>query len=415
MKMLFVDPETKANTNVPNIGLAYISSGLKEDHIIVDQTTRPFPKDRFLAIKADWFGVSTKLNTYHEAVRISKLYKEKYPEAKIVWGGPQISCAFERIKAENPGVELFAGEWDSKKDLDSLPFPDFSKFDSFQALVKGWSTGRRHYPIVTSRGCPYGCTYCASHIISGRVWRARSAKNCFDELKLAKEKFNIRSFEILDDSFNVDKERVIEFCSLIKPLKLTWFCSNGIRADRLDEDAAKAMSDAGCKFVSFGIESADPEVLKAIKKGETIDQIESAVDVAEKYFKSVNGYFIIGLPKSSYEKDLASLKWALDRGIMACFSFLVPFEGTEIREGSYKDETYEDALFSGEGAHPISGAYPKELQMRIFKMTEYMRGITKKNVLRKILISFGGIIKYEPTTLPAHIFSGVDKLKRKFL
>lgn len=412
MKMIFVDPESKANVNIPNIGLAYISASLQENHKIIDQAMLPFPKDRFLNYRSNWFGVSVKMATYREAIRISRLYKTRNPSAKLVWGGPQISCDSERIKRENPDVELFVGEWDHTEDLDSLPFPDYSRFDSFSYMVESWRSGRMHYPINTSRGCPYNCVYCASHLISGKKWRARSSKNCYEELRQAKEKYGIRHFEILDDCFNVDLNRVLEFCELVNPLNLTWSCPNGIRADRLNEDIAKAMSSSGCRHVSFGIESAVPEVLKCIKKGETIDQIERAIDIAKRHFKSVSGYLIIGLPKSNYERDLHSLHWALGKGIRAHFSYLVPFRGTELYDGYYKGQSSEGALFFGAGACPVSSAYPKELQKRIYEITEYMRGDrSKRNLVRKPLISLKTILTYDRNNFPKHVGAASAILK----
>lgn len=384
--MIFVDPEGKGNINVPNIGLAYISVGLQKDHRIIDLCTFPYPRNRFLHYQSDWLGISVKMNNYRNAVRISKLYKRKYPQAKIVWGGPQIPCAYDRIKKENPYVDLFIGEWDYTEDLDSLPFPNYSKFDSYDYLVKQWQSNLRYYPIITSRGCPYSCTFCASHLISGKKWRARSAENCFEELKLVKKRWSINSFQILDDCFNIDKKRVMEFCELIRPLELRWSCANGIRADRFDEDMAKAMKEANCQHVSFGIESIVPEVLEAVKKGETVEQIEKAVDIAKAYFKGVAGFFIIGLPNSSYEKDLYNLHWVMKKGILAHFSYLVPFEGTELyNEADYKGRNFDDALFFGGGAHPISSAYPRHLQKKIYRMTENMRPDVQINPVKRIL------------------------------
>jgi len=369
---IFVDPQGEKNVAYPNLGLAYISAELQEEHKIIDQYLIPFPKDRFLNYKSDWVGVSVKMNTYKEAVRISELYKQKYPNAKIVWGGPHITSASHRIKKKNPDIKLFVGEWKHTVDLDLLPFPDYSKFDSYHYLVERWQKGELSYPIITSRGCPYQCTYCAVHLVAGRKWRARSTENCYEEIKQAKEKWHIKSFDILDDGFNIDKQRVIEFCKLIKPLKLTWSCGNGIRADRFDEEMAKAMLEAGCRHVSFGIESVIPEVLQAVKKRETIEQIEKAIDIAKKYF-GVAGFFIIGLPNSSYERDLSSVRWAVKKQISSHFQYLVPFEGTEIYNTYYKGGNYDQALTFGLRARPVSKEYPHEQQKKIYEMTAWMR------------------------------------------
>ena len=89
-----------------------------------------------------------------------------------------------------------------------------------------------------------------------------------------------------------NKQRVIEFCNLVKKLNLKWYCVNGLRADLFDEEMAKAMSESGCEYVGFGAESRDPEVLKAIGKSETPEQVERAVDIAKKYFKSINAFVL---------------------------------------------------------------------------------------------------------------------------
>jgi len=406
---IFVDPEGERNVTYPNLGLAYISAGLQEEHKIIDQYLISSPRDRFLDYESGWLGISVKMNTYKEAIRISKLYRQRYPNAKIVWGGPHVTCAHDKIKKENPDIELFSREWDYTNNLDSLPFPSYSNFDSCAYLVECWRKGQLPYLIMTSRGCPYYCAYCATHLISGRKWRARSAQNCYEELKLASDRWDIKSFDVLDDSFNIDKNRVLEFCELIKPLRLNWSCGNGIRADRFDEEIAKAMSEAGCKHVSFGIESVIPEVLQATKKGEKIEQIQKAIDVAKKYFR-VAGFFIIGLPKSNYERDLSSVRWAIKKRISAHFQYLVPFEGTRLHETLYKGENYDDALTFGLAAYPVSKEYPKELQRKIYQMTAFMRPeASQRNFIVNGLDAIKLIWKFDHKSLPVCLISGLRK------
>jgi len=404
---IFVDPEGSRNVTYPNLGLAYISAGLQEEHRIIDQYLISSPRDRFLAHESSWFGISVKMNTYKEAIRISEVYKQRYPQAKIVWGGAHISCSHHKIRNENPDIDLFIGEWDYTDNLDSLPFPKYSNFDSYDFLLEQWNRGQLPYPIMTSRGCPYSCTYCATHLVLGRKWRARSAQHCFEELELARARYKIKSFDILDDSFNMDKDRVMEFCELVTPLNLTWSCGNGLRADRFDEEIALAMSKAGCKHVSFGIESVSPTVLQAIKKSEPIERIEKAVAVAKKYF-DVAGFFVIGLPKSSYEEDLSSVKWAIKKRISAHFQYLVPFEGTEIHQMFYKDGNYENALTFGLHAFPVSNEYPKELQRKIFQMTAFMRPeASQRNLIVNGLDAFKLIWKFDHKSLPVLLKPGL--------
>jgi radical SAM superfamily enzyme YgiQ (UPF0313 family) len=370
--MIFVNPQAKVNRDIPNIGLAYAATHFNIK--VIDQNTMPFPKDRFLKYETDVLGISIQSRTYSEAARIAKEYKTKYPEAKVrsISGFLDIQCCYPYLDLEDKIVydEPFS---------ENYPFPNYELFDSFDLFKKNWQSGIWSYAIMTSQGCPYHCIYCWS---KERKWGARTAQNCFQELALAKEKWGIKSFSIIDDCFNIDKNRVIEFCKLIKPLALNWTCANGLRADRIDEGIAKAMAESGCQYVSFGIESVIPQVLEAIKKGETIEQIEYAVDIAKRYFKGINGFFIIGLPQSSYERDLFSLKWAMKKSINAHFSYYVPYDKV----------LQDDNIFYGEGAHPVSEEYPQKSQRKIYKMTKHMRpGCYDNNLLKRLINKFGSL------------------------
>lgn len=389
--MIFVNPEAKVNKDIPNIGLAYAATHFKMR--VVDQNTRPYPKDRFLNYETEVLGISVKSLTYGESLRIARLYRSKYPDGKVksISGFLDTQCCYPYLDFEDK-IEY------AEPFSDNYPFPNYELFDSFDLFRKNWQGGIWSYAIMTSQGCPYQCLYCMSR---DKEWRIRSTENCYEELKGAQERWGIKSFVVLDDCFNVDKERVINFCELIRPLGLNWTCANGIRADRFDEDMAKAMSISGCKRVSFGIESIVPEVLEAIRKDETLDQIERAIDIARRYFKKVSGFFIIGLPRSSYEKDLASLRWAVNKRIKAHFSYYVPFDKS----------AQHDSLFYGEGAHPLADEYPKELQARIYEMTKRMRGETFKiGFIRRTLAPWGLISTFNKNNLCLYLVNGSKRL-----
>ena len=390
--MLFINPNAKVNRDIPNIGLAYAATHYNVR--VIDLNTIPSPEDRFLQHRADILGISVQSRTLNESIRIAEMYKARYPEARVrsVSGFLDVQCCYPYLNFQDKisYKEPFS---------DGYPFPNFKLFDSFHLFRENWQSGTWSYAIMTSQGCPYQCIYCAS---GNRKWRPRSAENCFEELKWAKEKWGIRSFQILDDCFNIDKERVIKFCQLIKSLRLNWFCTNGVRADRFDEDIAKAISSSGCKHVSFGIESVFADVLQTVRKGETVEQIEEAIDIARKYFRSVNGFFIIGLPKSSYKKDLYSLKWAVKKGINAHFSYYIPQD--KLIQGS--------PLFYGEGASPASDEYPKEMQKKIYDMTKYMRPSRHRNLLKRGLAGLRLIWIFDPYNLPKHLAYGFKRLVR---
>jgi radical SAM superfamily enzyme YgiQ (UPF0313 family) len=365
MKTLLVNPDAQVYRHIPPLALAYVATALKIP--VIDQNTKPNPPDRFLEKMIDHLALFVRSVTFGESKRIAKIYKEKYPGCKIssIFTPIDVQCCYPTIQFNN-SLKF------TKPFGDSYPFPDFSLFDSFEVFLRNWQSGQWPYGILTSVGCPFQCIYCAAR---NRGWHPRSAENCIEELKRAKKNYQICSFEILDDAFNIDKKRVIGFSKAVKPLGLRWICANGLRADLFDEDQAKAMSASGCDSVSFGIESVEPEVLSKIKKGETIEQINKAVEIAKKYFKRVNGFFIIGLPTSSYKKDLGSIQWMIKKQITGVFSYYVPFD---------KQAEYDD-MFYGIRAKPQSEEYPKKEQQDIYQMVDLMRqSASWRNLFPKI-------------------------------
>lgn len=364
--MIFINPDAKSNKDIPNIGLAYAATYYNTK--VIDLNTMPLPKDRFLKYKTEVIGISIQSRTYNEAKRIGQLYKQKYPESKIksISGFLDVQCCYPYLDFEEK-IEC------NKPFSDQYPFPNYELFDSFTVFQQKWEKGYWGYAIMTSQGCPYQCIYCVSR---NRKWLARSPENCYEELKQAKEKWNIKHFSILDDCFNVDITRALKFCELVKPLNLKWTCANGLRADRFNEDMAKAMAESGCVKINFGIESTDSEVLKTIRKGEKIEDIELAIDIAVKYFKksTINGFFIIGLPGSSYQKDLASIKWAQTKNIQALFSYYLPFNKT----------VQYDKLFYGDFTEPLSDTYPKKQQKKLYQLAHSIWQSPQKPFIKKL-------------------------------
>ena len=400
--MLLLNPEIKTNKDLPNMALAYGATILNSK--VIDLNTEPKPRKRFLDQKTDVLGISIQSRAFQEAKRIKEEYEKKYPQAKIksVQTPIDVQCCYPFVDfypEPAEGIEekiIVEGEFSN-----NLPFPNYQLFDSFGIFKKNWQRGKWAYPIMTSLGCPYQCIYCMA---GNRPWKARTAQNCFEELKQAKERWKIKSFQIIDDCFSFDKPRVLEFCRQIKPLNLNWFCTNGLRADLFDEEIAKAMSEAGCQQMSFGVETIDPGLLLKIKKGETIEQIEKAVEIAKKYFKMLNLYFIIGLPGSTYQKDLKNFHWAVKNKVKAHFSYFVPFT----------NHFGNSSPFYGQGAGSISNAYHKRLQKRLYNMAGYMRGdISNLKIFKNILKSFIFIALFDTKNIFSHFSNFLNLLSNK--
>lgn len=351
--MIFVNPDARSNKNIPNMALAYAAThyGVR----VIDLNTMPEPAGRYLEKEAAILGISLQSRTVSAAREITEQYKRRYPASKIVSisGFLDVQCCY-------PYLNLPEKLEYSEPFSDKYPFPDYELFDSFPVFSRNWKKGEWAYAIMTSQGCPYQCVYCASR---NRVWHPRSPENCYEELKRARALYGIRYFTVLDDCFNVDPKRVISFCELIHPLGLRWLCTNGLRADRCNEEMLAAMASSGLTQISFGIESVDDSILSAIHKGETMSQIETTVDIAARFIPRdrINGFFIIGLPGATYDKDMASIAWAKGKGIHAHFSYFVPSSHLSLES---------DRLFYGHDARPVSSSYDPALQEKVMAVAQ---------------------------------------------
>ncbi|MFA6593816.1 MAG: radical SAM protein [Candidatus Buchananbacteria bacterium] len=227
--------------------------------------------------------------------------------------------------------ECLANPYSFTVDLDKLNFPDYDHFAEFNPS----RYFRDHpYPLLTSRGCPYNCIYCSVKFVSGRLWRFRSVENIIEEIIAAKEKYQISSFELVDDNFTLDIDRALLFCrSLVdRQLNLIWGCPNGIRADRVNQELCKAMYESGCRHVALGIESGVPEIFDRIKKGEKLEDVAKAAKMLMESGIKVTGFFIVGLPGDSIKHTKQTVKFfnqlKLNGGIK--WNFLIPYPHTEL-------------------------------------------------------------------------------------
>jgi anaerobic magnesium-protoporphyrin IX monomethyl ester cyclase len=237
---------------------------------------------------------------------------------------------------QNPIMKL---NWE----LDKLPFPAYDKFE----LKKYIHYIDKRLPIETSRGCPYSCTYCDVKQSLGQAFRPRSPEHVFTEMKFWYDK-GFKYFEFVDDCFTMDLERARKVCELIinSDIKIRWNCANGIRADRVDEDLLIKMKQAGCEFISYGLETGSPEMLKVIKKAITLDKARSTFELTKKIGLKFAVNFIIGHQEETFERAMESVKFA--KSIPADyvnFSNMIPYPGTEIFNWIQEKEKTGEARF----------------------------------------------------------------------
>jgi anaerobic magnesium-protoporphyrin IX monomethyl ester cyclase len=351
----------------PPIGLGYLSERLQQHriaHQVLDMSlgysVRRVQK-WIAAFHADLIGVSMTSLFHRSVYAMLHTLKQHFPDVPIVVGGPHISTLREQTLVECPAIDygvtlegdetlvdlcrgkpvhdipgllyrtasqeiVYTGDRPFIMDLDRLPFPTYRRFELSKYVA-------REIGVITSRGCPYSCTFCPVKTTIGRTTRFRSAQSMVNELEYWHRQ-GYRDILILDDNFAMHKDRVYGMCDELEQRGLTDFrfrCGNGIRADHVDYALLKRMYTVGFRFLSFGVESASDRVLQTIKKGEQFDRIEQAVKDACDIGYDVTLFFIIGLPTETPAEAEASLRFAQKYPVFdAKFYNLIPFPKTEV-------------------------------------------------------------------------------------
>ena len=183
--------------------------------------------------------------------------------------------------------------------------------------------------LYSTRGCPAQCTFCLwPQTLSGHPWRKRSADDIAHEMAKAKQYWpNVKEFFFDDDTFNIQKARTIEVCEKLKPLGLTWSCTSRVTTDY---ETLKAMKEAGCRLLIVGFESGDPQILKNIKKGATVERARQFVKDCKKLGLVIHGDFILGLPGESKESIRRTIDFAKELNVETIqVSIAHAYPGTE--------------------------------------------------------------------------------------
>lgn len=377
-KILFVIPEIKSMFGTekglpihPHVGIAYLASSLKKSRYqfqIIDCGIEKNWAQKLKLIINDFspniIGVTGFSYAYNYLYQTIKKIKS-ITKTPIILGGPHVSATKEKILHDTKVdfamysesetsfikfIQVFSQKfpdysrvpnliWKNKDKtiinnpapliikLDNLPFPDYESF-----RIKEYPCfNEKIIPIITSRGCPYNCTYCSVRLSMGQCFRPRSPKNVINELKYWYKK-GYTSFDINDDCFTLDINRAQNICDLIikNKLKIKFQLYNGIRVNNITLKLLKKFKKAGCYFIAYGCESGSQKTLNRIKKNITLDQVRQAVKFTNQANIKHAVNFIIGHPNETYNDALKTLKFAQSLNCdYVNFYNLVPYPGTK--------------------------------------------------------------------------------------
>jgi radical SAM superfamily enzyme YgiQ (UPF0313 family) len=306
------------------------------------------------------------------------------------------------------------------KDIDVYPMPalDLVPLDKYR-ISPDLRTGDRFGMVLTARGCPYDCIFCANKLLTERTYRARSVKSVIDEIEYYLKTTGVTQLMIIDDNFTVNRKRTIELCEeFIRrgyPDKFNWWAE--ARVDCLDQELLNIMKKAGCSILSLGLESGNQRLLDLIKKNITLEKTKEAVKMIKRSGIKSRASFILGLPTETKQETINTIKFAYGLPIdQVRFAIATPFPGTvlwdiAVKEGRV-DPTNIDwtklSLMGGYTDHdPMyypEGRTAKE--MKSFQKTANLMFYLRPS----IIFGFLGRIK-SPSDLK-HMFKGLFYLLR---
>jgi len=217
--------------------------------------------------------------------------------------------------------------------LDDLPFPALHLFPMKQYHSSAQLRGKRTLHIMTSRGCPYNCSYCSGDLIFGRTFRFRSPEKVMEDIHRLVNEFGVDSIQFYDETFTVDRDRVYALCDALDKsgLNIPWACFT--RVDLVDREILTRMRDSGCYQIFFGVETGVPRLLKMIRKGTTLDQARKAFALTRELGIETVASFMLTLPGETYDDTLESIRFGieLDPDYVYWLTF-VPYPGNDLTE-----------------------------------------------------------------------------------
>jgi radical SAM superfamily enzyme YgiQ (UPF0313 family) len=373
---------------MPPIGLCAIAAYLEREGFetaILDGYARPRTPDQMaieaLKFEPDLVGFSVTTAGFLDGHDIGEAIRKVRPEVPFVFGGVHVSALRERLlerfslidyavtgEGEPPMTQLLQGGFEDPGsvrgllyraggevrhggerinllEMDELPFPAYERLPGFPKAYRLAIFNYGKAPAtstVTSRGCPYTCSYCDRSVYK-RSFRFNSAAYIYDHMRYLRDRFGIRHVTFYDDLFTYNRPRVVELCEMLaaRPLGVTFSCD--LRVNHVDDELVRLLRAAGCFQVAFGIESGDESILKRHRRDPRLTRFHEVASSLKKARIRVKGLFMMGLPGEDEaairrSMDLA-LSLPLDEVNVAKFT---PFPGAPLYRNVRAFGTFEE-------------------------------------------------------------------------
>jgi radical SAM superfamily enzyme YgiQ (UPF0313 family) len=345
------------------LGILHIASYLRAQALPVEvvdlASTRP---DRWSFPAAQIYGIGGCVS--HDGVMrdIASRLSEEHPGALIVAGGPHGATVPHHVLTTMPFAAVALGEGEEvmhrlargaspehteglavrdkdgiirtprprEADIDMLPFPawDLIDADKYRATISYRDIAIRGAAVITSRGCPYGCAFCASPFIHRRRVRLHSVEYVLGMVRELIKRYRYEGICFLDDIFTLHRRRLLDICRGLHRLDVPWRCL--ARTDTVDREMLAVMRESGCLQVDFGIESGSQRILDGVGKKVTVEQQKNAVLTAKEVGISPKACIIIGLPGEDDESIHETIAFLKEIDVKCNFGFFVPLPGCQI-------------------------------------------------------------------------------------
>jgi radical SAM superfamily enzyme YgiQ (UPF0313 family) len=363
-KIVFIEPKAPnlhifSQFPLPRLGTLILGTMMKKRGWEVELFVEDFRKVDFdVVAKADLVGISTITSTAPRAYAIAD--RVRAMGIPVLMGGPHVTYLTDEALGHadfvfrGEGEAALAAFIDAREkgagyadvpnlsyrdeagavvhnpmaprlsDLDRLPFPDLSLLRPDAKSLKHMSS----VPVLTSRGCPFDCSFCSVTGMFGRKYRFRSTENIVEELRLYSDRKSLVFF--YDDNFAADPKRTRELCEAMirEKLKITW--TTQVRADvARDPDLVRLMKASGCHTVYIGFESVNPDALVDMKKKQTVEEITRAVKVFRRHRIHIHGMFVLGFDQDDWRTVRKTVRWAKRSRLTSTqFLILTPLPGS---------------------------------------------------------------------------------------
>lgn len=438
MKILLVKPGTRLTDHIqPSLGLAYLAGSLLRKHEveIIDFGKIGRKEDLFrTALKRfqpDVIGFQCYTSEIGEAKKLAGISRQELPEAVVVAGGPNPTlCPEETMRKLGPCVDyILRGETEETfpkflenmrnraafpdipglvwrenggvrinemslvRDINALPLPAWSLVKPQEYPPAQHGAFFKQFPIapiITTRGCPFSCSFCTAPILSGKTVRKRSAESVMSEIELLYRDFGIREIHIVDDNFTLDKAHAVSVLKKIiesgLPISLSF--PNGVRINTLDAELLDLMRQSGVYLISVGIESGSDDTLKRMNKQLTVKLIREKTALIKSKGIDLAAFFVIAFPDETVEDIRKTIKFSLELPVLrANFFTFFPLPGTPVcdrlrESGGIGSEDISDLMLN---SVPYAPKGMTRQQVRGLRREAFLRFYLRPRILFKNL------------------------------